>query len=253
MTRERLNTSLTNGLKGPCSIFPSFFFDESSSRLWEGFFINSVGELPKDFFQNLEKSSITYLSKNDCRNLFFYKYNKAFQLTRVYINNESLGVQFSGDSLKDDRRILEEQFVALEKILNHHEENWPKDKTFSLLANGYINFMKALLSDGPLSRKLMAVSEYYFIQAEEEGPEEAKAHKHYQLIKVLLLIGRGHWEEATHKLHEIIKQDPNPLHIRILCSLYVKIGMPHVSTFLKRKYPKEKRISYFSATKSLAS
>lgn len=221
MSEKKINPSLKKGLKGPCSIYPIFFFDEVSNQTWEKTFINSLVEAPAEYFINLEKSSLSYLSKNDTQSLFFYQYGKVFEKARDYLRDPS------EDQLKYLLGCLKNQ----EKIITHHELNWPNELLFISLAHGYLNFAKSILNTGALSRKLMAVSEFYLFQAQDQGPE----HKNFMLLNVLILIGRGKWEEATKKLHESLKRNPSAPHLKVLCLMYIKIGMPQVARFLRQK------------------
>lgn len=234
----KVPTSLARGAKAPLSFFPLFFFEESLDNNW--YQLLDLPTLPaKEQLQVLERSPLQYLGLSDIKILFYYECKQL----GLYLKMPSLD-----DESKRKRDFHLNKIAELLKAVDRFDSI--AALKFHELAQSYLHFFMAICTMGNRSRKVMRISSYHLEEfATHLGPQECNS-PYLNYFRALIEVGCGQWEKATTILHKELKRNNRSEMARLLCKLYVEIGMPNVARFVAKKYgphiegPKED--SYFS-------
>lgn len=183
----------------------------------------------------LEKSPSAYLEPKDKQALLLFRIRKIFSLIDQIKREDGTG--YLKERANKEIKLCHDFYqreLHLENIL------------YKSLVLSYLVFAEALLQKGARSRKSMAVSHSYLMEALKD--EKGINHPYFSYYEALLLIGRNKWNEATGLLHKTLKSESDNENqeylARLLCKLYIHIGMPNVARFisgrhLKPSYQKE--------------
>ena len=227
-------------------IFPKIFFlkelDDQWIRLFHDLFDEShIKKWNENLHQNklevLLKSSLHYLDHHEKEAVFVYYLRSFFK----DLKHNHLGLKEIVKQCKD--------LLQLADIWEKQEE---KVSAIRSLGQSYLLFILTLnnsvYSPGH-QKKVLALSYTYGKKAQLEVNQitDASYHPYFGLLFCLLHIASGDWDKGTKELHALANRYPDPKLYEVLSKLYIKIGLPNVSEYFKRKLAQS---SAFSGTEN---